>query len=503
MKVPVLYGSPDASGFERSAEYVAKKLGISLEATWDGFADVDFPPTSEDVKIELGGFIPEKNLSFKLEDRFSHSLGKSSPELLMARESSIRNIVDAVVYPDYENAAVILKELNQRGYKAIIFGGGTSVSGSLLVGKHGKIVSIDTRNFKRLEIKGHYAILGSGHSGMEAERALNRYGYTIGNFPESMLHSTIGGWVSTKAIGQESNQYGGIENLVLGTSVVSSSGMGNDGVFPRKSIGFDLKDMMIGSDGRYGLITDVAMKLFRMPQKRYFSSYIYRSFREGIEAISRSEKFPAVARLSDELETDFALNTAGDTAIVKLFRKYVNFRTHGKGALLVVVNNDTVINPVLRNSISTGSEPAKSWIRGRYSRPGIANILWKSGFVPDTLETSTTWDRINNLYLETRNTFYRLKEELDFKGEIMEHISHMYTTGACIYFTFILKSGNDMEVLPEVRNELVNSFTSNGGSVTHHHGRGYFFSKYIDPELREMQRKLDDPLFTGGLENGE
>ena len=503
MKVPVLYGSTDTSGFQSSAEYVSNRLGIKLEPSWDGAASVDFPPTSDKIKQELSEFIPEKNISFQLNDRFSHSLGKSSPEILMARDSAISRIVDAVIYPDYENVTEILGGLSSRNYRAIIFGGGSSVSGSLLVGNHEKVVSIDTRNFKRMDLGDRYVVLGSGFNGMEAEDILNRNGYTIGNFPESMIQSTIGGWVATKAVGQESNQYGGIENLVLGTRVATSVGIMSDGTFPRKSSGFDYKDVLIGSDGKYGLITDVTMKLFRKPMNRYFSSYIYRSFKEGIEALSRSEKFPSVARLSDELETDFALNTAGDSTAIKLFRKYVDMRIHGSGALLVVVNNDAVVKPVVTHAISTGSSPARSWIRGRYSRPGIANILWKSGLVPDTLETSTTWSNLYPLYSETRNTFYRLREEMGFRGEIMAHVSHLYSSGACIYFTFILKADNDQEALSAVRDALIRTFLANDGSVTHHHGKGYFFNKYVNPDLKGMQHKLEDPLFSGGIESGE
>ncbi len=501
MKVPVLYGQGDGGDFRSSAEYIARRLGIRLESVWDGLADQEIPETSEDIRRELLEFVPETHISFSPTERYAHSLGKSSPELLMARHSSIERIVDAVIYPDYKIAGDILKGLQNRSYRAIIYGGGTSVSGSLLVKDEGKTVSIDTRNLKQLRIEKGYVVIGAGYRGMEVEKRLNSFGYTLGNFPESMLHSTVGGWVATKATGQESNLYGGIERLVLGVSLSTSSGEHTDGVFPRKSTGFDYKDVAIGSDGKYGLVTDVVMKLFNAPERRYFSSYVYRSFKDGIEALSSGDRFPAVARLSDELETEFAFNTAGDGAMVGLFRKYVNFRTGGKGALLVVVNNDFAVTPVLTNSISTGSAPAKSWIKGRFSRPGIANVLWKSGLIPDTLETSTTWDNMYPLYLDVKNTFGKLKQDLGFRGEIMAHISHLYRSGACIYFTFIIKSENELDTLLKVREELVSCFVSNGGTMTHHHGKGALFHKNMDRELERMQARLADPLFSGDRHN--
>lgn len=501
MKVPVLYGSEGADSFRSSAEYVAGKLGVKLENVWDGFATQEIPDTPESTMKELLEFVPETNISFRPEDRYSHSLGMSSPEMLMARNSAIERTVDAVIYPDYRIAAEILRELHARKYGAVIYGGGTSVSGSLQVGKGRKTVSIDTKNFKQLRLEQGYAVIGSGFRGMEVENKLNSFGYTLGNFPESMLHSTVGGWVATKATGQESNLYGGIERLVLGVNMTTSSGQYSDGEFPRKSTGFDYKDIAIGSDGKYGLVTDVVMKLFKVPERRYFSSYVYRSFKDGIDALAKSERFPAVARLSDELETEFAFNTAGDGAMVGMFRKYVNFRTGGKGALLVVVNNDFAVTPVLTNSVSTGSAPAKSWIKGRYSRPGIANALWKGGLVPDTLETSTTWDNLYPLYKNVKGTFQQLKSSMGFKGEIMAHVSHLYRSGACIYFTFIIKAENDLDVLMKVREELISCFVSNGGTVTHHHGKGLLFEKNMDKDLEKLQEKLADPLFSGDSHN--
>lgn len=497
MRVPVLYGTEELDKFHSSAEYIAGKLGIRLENVWDGFAVQEVPETPENIRRELLEFVPETNISFRPEDRYTHSLGKSSPEILMAKSSGLENTVDAVISPDYKIVGDILKGLNSRGYRAVIFGGGTSVSGSLLVGKGKKSVSIDTKNFRQLRFEQGYAVIGSGYRGMEVEQKLNQFGYTLGNFPESMLHSTIGGWIATKATGQESNLYGGIERLVLGVNMVNSSGMFSDGEFPRKSSGLDYKDAAIGSEGKYGLVTDVSMKLFKVPQRRYYSSYMYNSFEQGIKALSMSERYPAVARLSDELETEFALNTAGEGAKVKMFRGYVNFRTHGRGALLVVVNNDFAVTPVLVGSVSTGASPSKSWIKDRYSRPGIANVLWKKGLIPDTLETSTTWDKLYPLYMKTRETFYRLRKELEFKGEIMAHVSHLYRSGACIYFTFIIKANEELETLMKVREELINCFVSNGGTMSHHHGKGTLFRKHMDSQLETFQDRFNDPLFSG------
>ena len=497
MKVPVLYGSEIRKDFSTEVAYVSSKLGIELKPVWDGMAEVDYPETPESVRSDLLSIINEENISFDAKDRFLHSMGKSSPELLLAKHAGIGKIVDAVVYPTYDNSQQILSSLLSKGYRAIVYGGGSSVSGSLLVDES-KTVSLDTGRLKNINITDKYAILGAGLTGVEAEREVNRFGFTLGNFPESFMHSTIGGWVSTKATGQESNQYGGMENLVLGARMVTSSGVIKDRIVPGESSGLEVRDIAMGSDGRYGLITDVTMKLFRMPKQRYFTSRMYRSFKDGIDALSHSPAYPSVARLSDELETEFALKGAGNSAAVKLFRRYLGLRGYGHGALLIIVNNDVMVNPVTSGSISSGSAPARSWMQGRFSRPGIANVLWKNGLVPDTLETSATWDRLYGLYVETRKKFHAMRNDLGFNGEIMAHVSHLYRAGSCIYFTFIIQHENEIETLDRIRDGLIHTFTGNGGSVTHHHGYGRFFSKYVDREILKIQDRLDDPLFTRG-----
>ena len=202
-------------GFRNEVEYISKKFSWNLSESWDGMADAEFPTTPDELKAELLSFLEPEEVDFSPEERYRHSLGKSSPEILMAKHGRITRIVDAVVFPKEERAQLILSELRQHGFKATIYGGGTSVSGSLLLSGKEKTVSIDTRNFRKFIARNYFAIVGSGLRGAEAERAANSNRLTLGNFPESFIHSTIGGWVATKATGQESNYYGGMSESSL------------------------------------------------------------------------------------------------------------------------------------------------------------------------------------------------------------------------------------------------------------------------------------------------
>lgn len=499
MKVSVLYGSGQGEGYSAEVKYVGAKLGLEMREVWDGTSTRDYPDPPETTREELLSFVQTSDITFDPTVRFLHSIGKSAPEIVMAKHGKIEKIVDAVIFPQRENAAKILSKLLKLGYSARIFGGGTSVSGTLLVQGAGKIVSIDTSRFRGINIGDGYAIIGSGLNGKEAESELNRHGLTLGNFPESFEHSTVGGWVSTKAIGQESNQYGGMEQLTLGVKVITSEGEVEDRSITRESAGLGVKDIALGSDGRYGLISEVTLKTFHLPRKKYFSSRIYKSFKDGILELSKTRDFPTIARLSDELETELALKSAGDTPLVRSFKKYISLRGYSTGALLIAINNDFKKHVRIGNSMNTGGAPARSWEKGRFQRPAIGNMLWKRGLIPDTLETSAPWINLPQLYDEVRAKFYSARREIGFSGEIMAHLSHMYREGACIYFTFIIAHEDELATLAVVREAMIRAFIANGGSVTHHHGYGRFFSEYLDQKVLALQNRLRDPLFQEGV----
>jgi alkyldihydroxyacetonephosphate synthase len=181
----------------------------------------------------------------------------------------------------------------------------------------------------------------------------------------------------------------------------------------------------------------------------------------------------------------------------KIFMDYLGLRRVKNGAMMILVNNDYQFKEKLIGGIPTTAYPAKMWARDRYSRPALANILWKHGYVPDTLETSCQWETIIKLYQNTIDSFKIAQKEKGFKGIIMAHISHIYQTGACIYFTYIIRSENPLEDLLFIRQIIMKSILENGGSITDHHGTGTLFAIYKNREKEKMQDQLNDELFSG------
>ena len=235
-QIPALYGSGKLeSRYTLKAHSIEKLLMFNGNEEWDGSFRVRELSKNEKLRKLLSSILPPDQYSFSDEDRISYSFGKSSIEILAARLGKTTEPVEAVVFPDYGTVEKLIKDLDPKKYQLIPVGGASNVTGDLSYSKGKVKIALSTKNFKRVDFRENYVILGSGHTGLEAENILHEYGFTIGNFPESFEYSTIGGWVATKAIGQESNQYGGIENIIIGVKMIGSEGFFREEYVPRNS----------------------------------------------------------------------------------------------------------------------------------------------------------------------------------------------------------------------------------------------------------------------------
>ncbi len=496
MRIPVLYGTGIERDFTSEMKYIEGRLGYD-GTKWDGMMDppvIDAGPGEKLAKI-----LPNDQVAVDPATIVSHSMGKSSPEILQAKHGTIGRTVKAVVFPERKNLDFIIEAVHDQGLMILPYGGGSSVNGSLIP-LEDDVISMDMSRFNETTLNRGYAVVGAGVRGIDLEARLWKAGQTCGNFPESFQYSTVGGWLATGATGQESNQYGGIENIALGVKLRTGKTWIIDAETPRESTGMTARSISLGMAGRTGIITDVYLKTFPIPKSRHYQSFFFHSFLEGIEALKDAGSYPTVGRLSDATETEFAMNSSDQSLPVKLFRRYLDARGMSRGSMFIVINNEGRWNSTLRNAVSSGQFPARAWERDRYLRPGLARELWKAGYVPDTLETAATWDKLPTLYKDAVHTFAKMRDAMGFRGEIMAHLSHLYSSGSCIYFTFILATdfADEEQTLSKVRDGLIRSFLRNGGSVTHHHGIGALFTQYLDEPHMNLVRMMRDPLM-GGL----
>ena len=106
--------------------------------------------------------------------------------------------------------------------------------------------------------------------GPEIEKQLAASGYTLGHFPQSFEFSTLGGWISTRSTGQQSYRYGRIENLFAGGHVETPIGPLDLPNHPASAAGPDLKHILLGSEGRLGVVTRVTVRVQHAPEVEAF-----------------------------------------------------------------------------------------------------------------------------------------------------------------------------------------------------------------------------------------
>jgi alkyldihydroxyacetonephosphate synthase len=471
---------------QKLLNYIRDKVGLKEDRViWNGYYKVDEIPGSSELKQILTSCISEVNISFDSRDRLRHSIGRSGGDYIRLLEGSIDRIVDAVVYPTEDEIKCLLQKRHKE-LEIIPFGGGTTVTGGVIPsGTRRFTVSLDLARLDTIVVDeiNNILVVGAGVKGPKIEEELSKHGLTLGNFPESFLYSTIGGWIATNAAGQESNRYGKLKEMVLGLRMESSRGTFQDRIVPGESAFFRLADVAVGSEGAFGVVTRAWLKVHRKPEKLYYSSYIFKSFDTGIEALREKfteEKMPMISRLSDEDETDLSMMGVDESFMTNIFKKYVGFRTHNvPGALLIAVS-DNKYETAFDGGISLSSIPAKIWERDRYSRPLMYNELLKRGIVAETIETSSEWSKLNEIHRSTRKKFQETMEEMNVKGIILCHSSHQYVTGSALYFTFLFYSDKDRgPILEKVREAILDNIISKGGSISHHHGIGTIQSKYM------------------------
>jgi alkyldihydroxyacetonephosphate synthase len=487
-------------------DYIRGKIGPEKdEIIWSGRSTVPDLPAHEELKELLLQCIPSGSISFNPSDRLRHSIGMGGLDYIQLMEKKEVRAVDAVVYPTEEEIRCLLSKRDER-IEIIPYGGGTTVTGGISSsGSRKYTVSLDTAklDFIRIDFTNNVMEAGAGLRGPKIEEKLQKYGLTLGNFPESFHYSTLGGWIATNAAGQESNRYGKIKDMVIGIRMESPAGTYQDRIVPGESAFFKLSDIAVGSEGSFGVITRAWLKLHTKPKRLFYRAYMFKSFEDGIEALRKEftkNKTPLISRLSDEAETELSLLGAKDSLSVNLFKSYVAFRMHRlPGAMLVAVS-ERKEDISFDRGINLSSLPSKYWYQERYSRPFIYNELLKRGIVAETIETSALWEKLPVIYRSTKKKFDETVRALDIKGIILCHSSHQYIAGSALYFTFLFYANeNRGTYLQKIRGEIIKNIISEGGSISHHHGIGNLQSQFLEEykgkmfELTEEVKRYFDP----------
>lgn len=508
--------------------WLAKEIGLPDRRTPPApLGDLELPECRLDDAdraglIELVGAV---NVRDDAETLLRHAGGKSYLDLTRRRRGEA-DVPDAVVLPaDHAGVLAVLGWCAERGIAVVPFGGGTSVVGGVtpLAGEHPAVISLDLRRLAdpvRVDAESLTVTVGPGMRGPELEKQLSAHGLTLGHFPQSWEHATLGGYAATRSSGQASSGYGRFDDLVVGLRLATPAGTLVVGRGPASAAGPDLRSLVLGSEGVFGVITELTLRVRRVPEIVHDEGWSFRTFADGLNALRRLTQAglaPDIARLSDADETRANLALAGGSK-TRVLRGVLAARGHRGGCLLIVgwegprlvVRDRRNAGSALMRAaggIRLGTAVGEAWRRHRYEGPYLRDDLLDNGALVETLETATSWADVLGLYDTIRSA---LRSELSRDGArplVMTHVSHLYPTGASLYFT-ALASRDDSDPdgqWQRAKERVTDVITSAGATITHHHAVGTDHKPWLDDEIGtlgiDVLRAVKSALDPAGILN--
>jgi alkyldihydroxyacetonephosphate synthase len=454
-------------------------------------------------------------------DRVEHAAGRGYPDLIRLRAGRPEGAPDAVLHPSTREQLCALLSTCARDSLAVVpFGGGTSVVGGVepLRGPHRGVVALDTRRMAgvvHLDETSLTVTVQAGACARELERWLASRCLTLGHFPQSFEYVTLGGCAATRSAGQASTGYGRFEQMVQGLRMVAPAGDIELATLPASAAGPNMREVLVGSEGTLGVIHELSLRVRRAPLERVYEGVFFESFQAGVQAyreLSQRHCAPDVARLSDEQETRMSLALAGSGgAKGRLGRAYLGVRGYAGGCLAILgfegeptelrERRARALEIVHRcGGLRVGRSPGRAWLASRFSAPYLRDELLTHGVMVETLETATRWSNVEALHRRVLQAIGDSLRACGTPGLVMCHVSHLYETGASLYFTLLARQSEDeLAQWRAVKAAASAAISSGGGTITHHHAVGRDHAPWMEHEigsegvraLRALKAELD------------
>lgn len=462
------------------------------------------------------------------EDRIVHTYGKSIRDLMRLRGGDIPRVPDVVVYPADEAEVQRVVDLAVAADAVIIpFGGGSNIAGSLQApeDEDRTVISLDLgRLNKVLEVdeESGLARIQAGTLGPDIEAQLNPRGWTLGHFPDSFTHSTMGGWVATRSSGMQSDKYGDIADITRGLRMVMPGRVLDLRGLPSTSSGPSVREMVLGSEGRLGVITEVTAQVHRLPEERLILGYLFPSFEAGVAAmheISESDAAPSVTRVSDANETRFSFSTRKKSKglsvsglVSKGLFKVLERRGWDLGAVCLsfvgyeggpdhVSRQKSIVKKIVgkHGGIVLGKGPGELYDQKKFDTPYIRDFLLDRGAAADVSETAAPWSQLVPMYENVTAAARKAFAQIGVQGWVMCHLSHSYHSGACLYFTFAFRHDGDEPLAryDVVKSAVQQAFIDTHGTLSHHHGVGTEHAPWLEQDISPAGVSIMEGLFAG------
>ena len=465
------------------------------------------------------------------EDRLRHARGQSLNDWVDMCDGLVNTFPDGVAYPtSEEDVRTLIAFAKQHHLNLVPYGGGSSVVGHLTPPGEGlPTLSVDLAEMNQLldlnEIN-HEATFAAGVSGPALEEQLGAHGYLLGHFPQSWEYSTLGGWVVTRSVGQQSYHYGRIEPLFVTGHLETPSGPLDFPHVPKSAAGPDLRHLAMGSEARLGILTRATVRIRPLPEEEHFYSAFFPNFETGLKAvreIAQAELPLSMLRLSDPLETETTFQLSGEEKLVNIAKTGLNLVGQGDERCMLIYGltgtkaenhlADRLLGHYIRahKGMLVKFYLGKAWVEKRFLTPYLRNTLWDLGYALDTLETALPWDRLEN---GRKAILKAIETGLESENEpvlVFSHVSHVYTNGASMYVTYLYRRAQDPEQTlarwQTLKTAASRAIVANGGTITHQHGVGLDHKAYLPEEkgplgihlIREIIQEVDpDGLMNQG-----
>ena len=505
------WGDPNFVKFPKEALYKYCKERFNL--TDEHFKDYSCPLGLEKVKLNrpckldkkhLDAFtkiVGKKNVSTDDYDRLAVSYGKTMYDILRLRNKQIDSLCDVVLFPSTSSEIEkIVEYVTKNKIPLYVYGGGSSVTRGVEPVKGG--VSLDLRrNFNKVisfnEIDQTITVQ-AGMSGPNLEKTLNhavetlhaKRGYTCGHFPQSFEYSSVGGWTVTRGAGQNSTYYGKIEDIVISQKYATPIGVVKTSKYIREACGPNLDQIMMGSEGTFGVLTEVTLKVFRyMPKNRKRFSFMFKTWDKAMQAVREMMQcecgFASVFRLSDQEETSMMMHlyNIDETPLSPILNKlgykdmerclFLGFTDGEKGFSKNVAKKIKKIAKKYGGLSLTGYV-TKSWEKGRFNDPYLRDTLQDFGIVIDTMECTVNWSNMEQVHFDVRKVCKKRQNTV-----VTTHMSHCYPQGANLYFIFMTPL-TDAKEFKQYHASILDAILKSGASMSHHHGIGKMFAPWLE-----------------------
>lgn len=517
---PYRWGDPEHHG-ELSPAIRAALAGLGATAPARPAVEPDavrLPAVAlpDAARAALEALVGAEHVTSAHDARLAHTRGWSTPDLLRLRAGDAADAPDAVVFPgSHDEVVEVLRACAAHRIAVVPYSGGTSVVGGLAPARDGfaGVVTVDLRRLNALvevDPVSRTAVLQAGLRGPDAERLLREHGFTLGHFPQSYEGASIGGYAAARSSGQSSAGYGRFDDMVVGIALATPRGTIELGTAPKSAAGPDLRQLVLGSEGTLGVITSVRVRVRPVPARRVFEGWRFASFAAGADALRKLAQdgpLPTVLRLSDELET--AVNLADPAAALD---------GGGPGGCLAITGYEgTAADVAARRAATTevltaaggtplGTAPGEAWRAGRFRAPYLRDPILDAGGLVETLETATFW---SNLHRVRAAVTEALTTELNGWGTppvVLCHISHVYETGASLYFTVVCAQAADpLAQWAAAKTAANRAIRAAGAAISHHHGVGTdhraAYAEEIGPLAMEALRAVKRVLDPDGILN--